>query len=338
MDVTLRDGAYVFDHQYSSETVKNIVACLDDAGIPYVEVGHGISVGAGRKVVPAGETDLVYAQSARSAAKSSKIGMIALPALANREDLDALRPYLDFVRIGVNADEIAKAAPLVDHAKKLGYEVFLQMIRSSRLSADALAESAKRADGLGVDVIYLVDSAGSWSPWEIAPVVRMVREVTKRPLGFHGHNHLGVALANALIAVQEGCQWIDASLRGVGRGAGNVPLELLLVHLKRMGLAPRADLETVETAVRLILEDMPLEERGIAREDYLPAAHRIDLYPWSFYLKIAAASGVEISELIKALGKIDKNAEILPEDLAAALRSVGVDPEPVFEKMGIAPA
>lgn len=335
MDVTLRDGGYLFDHQISGETVRNVVGCLDEAGIGYIEVGHGISVGASRSVVAAGATDLGYAKAARDTAKRAKIGMIALPSLATERDLKELRPHLDFIRIGTNVDEIGKAARLVEQAKKLGFEVFLQMIRSSRLSPEQLATAAKTADEMGVDVIYLVDSAGSWSPWEVAPAVREARRVTHRPLGFHAHNHLGVALANALVAVDEGCRWIDASLRGIGRGAGNVPIELLLLHLMRRGTLGKIDMEMIDTAAGLILEDLPPEKRGISRDNYLPALHRIDLYPWKLYQRIAAVGGVEIGDLVKELGKTAGGVEIMPEDIASSLRALGADPDHVFDSLGI---
>ncbi len=325
LDVTLRDGAYVFQHQMTTDLVLAIASCLDEAGVPYMELGHGISVGASARGIPAAASDMAYAQAARSVVRKARLGMIALPSLATFDDLASLRPFLDFIRIGTNANAVDDAAPLVQHAKALGYEVFFQMIRSTRVASKHAAESARKIQDMGADVVYIVDSAGCLSPWEVAPFVREVRSATTLPLGYHAHNHLGVALANSLTALEEGCEWIDASLRGIGRGAGNVPLELLLIHLARRPAPPVIDMTTIETALGILDPLLPPEKRGIGREDYLAASLRLDLCPWSLYQQIAETVGVEIGELVRALATLPGVVEILPHHLIQALRHLGVE-------------
>lgn len=336
MDVTLRDGAYLFNHNFSLETVQNLVSCLDAAGVPYIEIGHGVSVGARDKgFLGAGETDLAYAETARRAAVRARIGMVALPQFASMESLRELRPFLDFIRVGTNVDAPQDAEGLVSEAKKLGYEVFFQMIRTSRVRPQDAAKTARFVESLGVDVVYLVDSGGIWSPWEVRPYVEEALSVVHIPLGIHTHNHLGVALANTITAVQAGCCWADASLRGAGRGAGNAQIELLAVHLERLNRRTGVDLDGLQIAAHILVDELPDEKRGISSEDFLPASFGLDIYPVSFFMNLCRSAGIDLKTLLHALAEIHGLVDIKSEDIRRALESQGLDADIVFKRAGL---
>lgn len=334
LDVTLRDGAYLFDHNIPLSTVRDVASCLDEAGLPYIEAGHGSGIGAREKgFYPNGPSDLDIARSARQAVRKGRLGMLASPLFTTKTQLEALRPFLDFVRIGVNVDRAEDGAPLIHEAKSLGYEVFFQMMRTPRVPPAKAAEGAKFAESAGVDAVYLVDSAGGWSPWQVGDYVKETLSKISVPLGIHAHNHLGVALANSLAALDAGCLWIDASLRGIGRGAGNVQTEILTIHLARLGHRTGIDDEILQVASEIVAEILPPEPRGISPDDYLPANVGIDLYPLPIFVKICREAGVDLRTLIAALGKV-RAVEIRPEDLAQALLSIGADPEIVLKRAG----
>jgi 4-hydroxy 2-oxovalerate aldolase len=336
MDVTLRDGSYLFNQHFSLETVQNIVSCLDAAGVSYVEIGHGVSIGARDKgFLGAGETDLAYAETARKAAKRAKIGMVAIPAFAAPDSLEPLRPFLDFVRIGTNVHAPREAEELIARAKKLGFEVFFQMIRTSKVKPKEAAETARFVESLGADVVYLVDSGGIWSPWEVKPYVEETLAAVKVPVGIHAHNHLGMALANTVAAVQAGCRCADASLRGAGRGAGNTQIELLNIHLERLGFSTGIDSEWLQVTAHNLEEELPAEKRGVAWEDLLPASLGLDIYPVSFFLNLCRSAGIDLRTLLHDIAAIPGVVEIHPDDIRKALEARGLDADLVFKRAGL---
>jgi len=336
MDVTLRDGAYLFNHNYPLDVFRDLVACLDEARMPYVEIGHGVSVGArDQGFFGAGLPDLDYARAARETAKTSRLGMVALPLFANERGLQELRPHLDFLRVGVNVHLVADAERLMGSAKKLGYQVFFQMIRTSRVSPQKAAQAAKAAESMGADAVYLVDSAGAWSPWMVRAYVEEALASVKIPVGIHAHDHLGTALANTIEAVRAGCRFADASLRGAGRGAGNVQMELLLIHLGRMGLQTGIDEDVLQVASRRLEEDLPDQKRGVGPDDFLPASLGLDIYPVAFFMTICREAGIDLPTYLRALSKIPNLVEIGTRDMAAALESLGLDAKNILRRAGV---
>ncbi|HEX5038300.1 MAG TPA: hypothetical protein VFX30_14175 [bacterium] len=335
MDVTLRDGAYLFDHNYPLDLFRDVAHLLDAAGVSYLEVGHGMSVGARDKgVFAAGERDVVYARAARESVTQARLGMVALPRFASAKDLEELRPYLDFIRVGTNANAYEDAEELIAGAKKLGYEVFFQMIRTSRVPPRTAAKAAKWLQSQGVDVVYLVDSGGIWSPWEVRPYVEEALAAVSIPLGIHAHDHLGTALATTLEAIRIGCRWADGSLCGAGRGAGNAQIELLAAHLVRLGLKPGLNEEVLAMASQRLAEFLPRETRGVSWQDYFPASLGIDVHPISFFLNVCREAGVSLPDYLRALSKRSGMVEIGESDLIAALEEVGGDARFLKERLG----
>jgi 4-hydroxy-2-oxovalerate aldolase len=237
LETTLRDGSYAIDFQFTASDTSIICHELEEAGFEMIELGHGVGLGAtelGKE--PAIETDEGYMRAAAETLKRSSWGMFCIPGIANLGHLDLAAEYgMDFVRIGTDAKDAHAAEPFVERAKSHGMLVAANFLKSYALPPNELAQKAKLAESFGVDIVYVVDSAGGMMTAEIDDYFAAIRNVSAIPIGFHGHDNLGLSVANALRAVELDALIVDTSLQGLGRSAGNTPTEVFLMVLERHG-------------------------------------------------------------------------------------------------------
>lgn len=233
MDVTLRDGSYAINFQFSEADTKNLCEKLSGANIGYIEIGHGVGLGASS--LKNGEalcTDEEYLKAALSSKCKAKYGMFCIPGTAKLEDLDKLKEYgASFVRIGTNVNEVVKSEPYIKKAKMLGLEVMANYMKSYASTEKEFENNVRLSKDYGADVIYIVDSAGGMSQKMIENYYSIIKRVGELKIGFHGHDNLGMAVSNSLYAAELGIDYIDTSLRGMGRSAGNASTELVCANL-----------------------------------------------------------------------------------------------------------
>lgn len=153
------------------------------------------------------------------------------------EDLDALlNPILglvDMIRIAIDPKNIDRAIYLAEKVKEMGFEIgFNVMYMSKWQEYDGFLLKLKQINGIA-DLFCMVDSYGGISPKEVKNLVKQVKENTTCPIGFHGHNNLQLGLINTLTAIECGVDFVDATILGMGRGAGNLNMELLLTYLNK---------------------------------------------------------------------------------------------------------
>lgn len=237
LEVTLRDGSYMIDFQFTARDTAVICRELENVGFKMIEIGHGIGLGASRVGKgKAAATDEEYLEAAAGALKSAKWGMFCIPGIASLEDIDLAAHYgMNFVRIGTNVTQMEESKPFIARAKKFGMFVSANFMKSYAMEPKKFAEKALLTQEFGSDVLSIVDSAGGMLTQELGTYFRAVRDVCDIPLGFHGHNNLELAVANSLKAVELGASIIDTSLQGMGRGGGNTPTEIFLMVLERLG-------------------------------------------------------------------------------------------------------
>jgi pyruvate carboxyltransferase len=247
MDVTLRDGSYAVNFQFSEYETENICSLVHDAGIEYVEVGHGVGLdGSLTKNGIALCTDEEYLEAARRGAANAKYGMFCIPTYAKLQSIDKLKEYgASFIRVGSNVTEVETTENYIKRAKMLGLEVMANYMKSYVASPQEFAESVKKSEAYGADVVYIVDSAGSMGKREIESYFNEIRKVSNIKVGFHGHNNLGLAVANTLFAVELGFDLVDTSILGMGRSAGNAATELLIGNLMHQGSNMKYDLKKI---------------------------------------------------------------------------------------------
>jgi len=255
LDCTVRDGGICNNWDFDHDLVKLVFNALVTAGIDYMEVGYKTKDGVfdPNEVGPwrfCKEEDLL---------KVVEPGKIKLATMLDigRVDLSDIPPkqdsVIDVIRIATYAHQMDEALRLLDHALECGYETFMNVMAVSTLQPDDVDEFLLRLAGSGVHNVAIVDSFGALFPHHVRYLVHKYMNYLGSDIkvGVHFHNNQQQAFANSIAAIGEGIDFVDATVHGIGRGAGNCPLELLLFYLD----TPRYDvmpvLELVETFATL---------------------------------------------------------------------------------------
>lgn len=237
MDVTCRDGSYAVNFQISTADEKHICKGLESLGYHYVEIGHGMGLGASRAGKgDALHTDLEYLRCAQDNLAKIFYGVFCIPGIAEIRDVDAAAEYgCHFIRVGCNVEDIDEAEPYVRRAKQCGMLVMSNYMKSYASTVTEFSEAVRKSEAWGANIIYIVDSAGSMMPTDIDRYYETIRSSSELKVGFHGHDNIGMALANSLHAVEIGIDFVDCSLQGLGRSAGNTSIENFTMCLNKMG-------------------------------------------------------------------------------------------------------
>lgn len=244
LETTLRDGSYAVDFAFTAADTARICAGLEAAGFRYIEIGHGSGLRASeRGLGQAAATDRAYLCAARDALRQARFGMFCIPGVATLDDVEmAADCGMGFIRIGTEVTRTAESEPFIDLARRRGMMVMTNFMKSYAATPAHFAREVKRSEGFGAEVVYIVDSAGSMLPEELVAYYREIREISQVPVGFHGHNNLGLAVGNTLRMADEGAAFVDSSLQGLGRSAGNAMTEALVAALARCGYETGVDL------------------------------------------------------------------------------------------------
>ncbi|NDK90718.1 4-hydroxy-2-oxovalerate aldolase [Gordonia desulfuricans] len=305
VDTTLRDGMSSVSHQFTTDNVAAIAAGLDRAGVSTIEVAHGIGLGASSiQYGFAAATDPEYVRAAVGAVDNADIAVLYVPGIATLGELQgAIDAGIKTVRVAVHCTEADCGQQPIEWAKEQGLTVMTFLMMSHKLEAEALAEQAAKLDSYGADVVYVVDSAGAMVPDQAGARVAALRSAIKADIGFHAHNNLGVGIANALSAAENGATFIDGSLRGLGASAGNAQTEVLAAAFERAGWDTGVDLfELIDTAEHVVAPLM--KEPQIVDETALVLGYA-GVYSTFFHPTKRAAKkfGVPTREILLELGR-----------------------------------
>lgn len=243
LDCTLRDGANVVGVGFSAELTKMMIEGLIKSNIREIEMGNAYGLGAyksNNSIAPL--TDVEYLELVQPYLSQADIGMFMGVKNANRENIELAAKYnLKFLRIGANAGDGKSAYEGIKLVKEYGMKCYYSLMKAYVLSADELAEEAKMLAKYGLDEITIMDSAGTMMPDQVKEYVSKMVEKTNIPIGFHGHNNLGLSSANALIAAESGATVLDSGLMGMARSAGNCATEVLVATFQRLGKLQHVD-------------------------------------------------------------------------------------------------
>lgn len=256
IDTTLRDGSHAMRHSFTCEQVESIAGGLDKVGVKIIEIAHGDGI-AGSSInygmIKTPEMELI--KSADKAIHKGKLGVLLIPGIGTIEDLEqAIDHGAKVVRVATHVTEADVGIQHIGYAKSVGIMAVGFLMMSHMVSPEKVVEQAKIFADSGADYVNIADSAGYMTPDDVRKRISALKSAIDIPVGFHAHNNMGLAIANSLAAVEEGAQYIDATCRGLGAGAGNSQIEVLTAVLNRLGYDTGIDLYGIMDLAEKVVE------------------------------------------------------------------------------------
>ena len=248
-DMSLRDGMHSIRHQFTLQNMQDLSQALDKARVPLIEVTHGDGLG-GASVnygFPA-HTDEEYLSTVIPLMKQAKVSALLLPGIGTVDHLKMARELgVNTIRVATHCTEADVSEQHISFARKLEMDTVGFLMMAHMNTPEGLVKQARLMESYGANCIYVTDSAGHLLPDGVKARLSAVREALKpeTELGFHGHHNLAMGVANSIAAIEVGATRVDAAAAGLGAGAGNTPMEVLIAVCSLMGIETGVDVARI---------------------------------------------------------------------------------------------
>jgi len=236
LDCTIRDGGLVNNWDFSVEFVRDLYYSLSEAGVEYMEIGYKNSP----KLLKGGDAgpwrflDEAFLREVIPTKTETKLSaLVDIGRVDENDILPREQSMLDLIRVACYIKDVDKGIELAEKFHNLGYETTINIMALSHALENELNEALQEIGKSNVDVVYVVDSYGSMLPKDVAYMTeKFKRALPNKTLGIHTHNNMQLAFANTIAGIDGGVEFLDSSVYGMGRAAGNCTTELLLGYLK----------------------------------------------------------------------------------------------------------